>query len=111
MLRVVRLLTGVVTTFFLSWINGIGSLSLLLRAMECVLDIPNNEPKLRRSLSRSLVPLPCSAIGSYLFVSGMPVPMAGATCALLAVLALVPLVSHVVLGGSGFANDSRVGTC
>jgi len=61
---------------------------------------PDSEPKLRRSLSMSLVPLPCSAIGSYLFVSGMPVPVAGASGALLALLALVPMVSHVVLGGS-----------
>ena len=83
----------------------------MLRALECVLDAPDNEAKLRRSLSLSLVPLPCSAIGSYLFMSGMPVHVAGATGALLAMLPLVPMVSHVVLGGSGFANENRVGTC
>ena len=82
---------------------------MLLRALECVPDVLDNEPKLRRSLSLSLVPLSCSAIGSYLFVSGIPIPVAGATGALLNQMALVPMVSHVVLGGSGLANDRRVG--
>jgi len=95
----------------ISGVNGIGSLPLLLRALECVLDAPDNEPKLRRSLSLSLIPLPCSAIGSYLIVSGIPVRVTGATGALLAMLALVPMVFHAVLDGNGFANDRRVDAC
>ena len=62
-------------------------------------------------MSLSLVPLPCSYIGSYLFVSGIPVFVAGATGALLAMLALVAMVSHVVLGGSRSTNERRVGAC
>ena len=84
---------------------------LIFLAMECVPDALDSEPKLSRSLSLSLVPQSCSAIGSCLFMSCMPAPMTGATGALLAVLPLVPMVSHVVLGGSGFANESRVGAC
>ena len=44
-------------------------------------------------------------------MSGIPVPVAGATGALLALLALVAMVSHVVMGGSGSANERRVGAC
>ncbi len=62
-------------------------------------------------MSLSLLPLPCSAIGSYMFLRGIPIHVADATGALLAMLALVPMVSHTVMGGTGFANDRRVGTC
>ena len=48
----------------ISGVSGIGSLPLLLLTLYCVLDAPDSEPKLRRSLSLSLVSLPCSAIGS-----------------------------------------------
>jgi len=88
-----------------------GSLPLRLRGLECDHDAPNSEPKLSRSLSMSLDPLPCTAIGSHLFLSGISAPLAGATSAPLALLALVPIVPHEVLGGSGFANERRVGTC
>jgi uncharacterized membrane protein YbhN (UPF0104 family) len=91
-------------------VSGFGSLTLLFLALECVPDAHDNEPKLRRSLSLSCVPLLCSAIGSYLFMSGMPAHVTGATGAMLAMVLLVAMVSHVVLGGSGFANESRVGT-
>ena len=87
-----------------------GSLPLLLRALEYDPDALDNEPKLSRSLSLSLDPLPCFAIGSYLFLSGISAPLAGASGALLALLARKPLVSHVVLDGSGVANERRVGT-
>ena len=88
-----------------------GSLPLLLRALECDPDALDNEPKLSRSMSLSLVPLPCSANGSYMFLSCISAPLAGAFGAMLALLALVPMVSHVVRGDSGFANERRVGTC
>ena len=76
-----------------------GSLPLLLRALEWVPKAPNSEPKLRRSLSLSLVPLPCYARGSNLFVCCVPAPVTGATGALLAMLPLEAIVSHVVRGG------------
>ena len=85
-------------------------MTLLFLALECVPDAFDNEPKLRRSLSLSLVPLPYYAIGSYLFMSWMHAHVTGATGALLALMPFVPMVSHVILGGSGFANVSRVGT-
>ena len=92
----------------ISGVSGIGSLTLMFPALECVPDALDNEPKLRRSLSLSLVPLPCSAIGSYLFMSWILALVAGAAGAMLPLLPLVPMVSHVVLGGPGFANESQV---
>jgi len=52
----------------ISGVSGIGSLPLLFLALECVPDALDNEPKLSQSLSLSLVPLPCSARGSNLFM-------------------------------------------
>jgi len=71
----------------------------LFLALECVSDASDSEPKLSRSLSLSLVPLPCSARGSNLFMCCMPAPVTGATGALLAMLPLVAIVSYVVPGG------------
>ena len=68
-------------------------------ALECVLDALDNEPKLSRSLSVSLVPLPFSARGSNLFMCCVPAPVTGAIGAMLAMLPLVAIVSHVVRGG------------
>jgi len=95
----------------ISGVNGMGSLPLMLRALEYDHDAPDNEPKPSRSLSLSLDTLLWSAIGSYLFFSGISAPLAGATGALLALQTLVPIVSHAVMGGFGDANERRVGTC
>ena len=84
---------------------------LLFLVLECVPDAPDSEPKLSYSLSLSLVPLPYSSRGSNLFMCWVPAPVTGATGALLALLPLVAIVSHVVRRGSGAANESRVGTC
>ena len=92
----------------ISGVKGIGSLPMLLRVLEYH-DALSNEPKLGPSPSLSLDPLPCSAIGSYLFLSGISTPLAGASGAVLTLLALVPMVSHVVLGGSGAPNEMWVG--
>ena len=81
---------------------------LLLRALECVAAAPDSELKPRRSLSLSLDPLPCSAIGQNMFSSGTPVPVGCTSGALLALLVLVAIVSHVLLGGPGAPKQRRV---
>ena len=94
----------------ISGASGMSSLSLMLRALEYDSDALDNEPKLTRSLSLSLDSLLRSVIGLYLFLSGISAPLAGATGAMLALLALVLMASHVVMGGSKIANERRVGT-
>ena len=84
---------------------------LLFLALECAPDAPDNEPELSRSLSLSLVPLPCSARSLNLFMCCVPAPVTGATGALLALLLLVANVSYVVLGAPGSANERRMGAC
>jgi hypothetical protein len=94
----------------ISGVSGIGSLPLLMRALECVPEAPNSEPKDNRSLSLSFEPLPCSAIGPNLFCSGTPVPVGIASGALLALLVLVAIVSHVLRAGHYAPKLIRVGT-
>ena len=82
----------------------------MLRALECVPEAHASEPNDRRSLSLSFDPLPCSAIGPNLFCSGTPVPVGIASGALLALLVLVAIVSHVLRAGPGAPKLIRVGT-
>jgi len=91
----------------ISGVNGIGSLPMLLRALECVHEAPDSEPNDRRSLSLLFDPLPCSAIGPNLLLRGTPVPVGSASGALFALFP-VTMVSHVLRGGHGAPKLRRV---
>ena len=57
----------------------------------------------------SLDPLPYSTVGSYIVLSGLVAAVIGVTKGFLTMFALVPMVYHVVLGGSAGPKDKCVG--